>query len=231
MNASVHDVGALSKHFRGEITMIAEAAPSEPARQDELSLPFMAKLALNYLRGNPDPKRGYECKFSLGPLGIPSHVPLLPPNRYGYDPIVLGDTECRMDMQYAHMREMAGEPLAEAVELGVRQRIVSYRHADNLVWLNPAAWVDPADVTLRRGDATAAIAWSGPADAYVVCPSAPPGERLTLRWPVPRFAQTFVPQSVPNRQEKLTVQWLGNQVLGVEPRGKYLPMFGTEAKR
>jgi formamidopyrimidine-DNA glycosylase len=48
---------------------------------------------------------------------------------------------------------------------------------------------------------------------------------------VPRFAQTFVPQSVPNRQEKLTVQWLGNQVLGVEPRGKYLPMFATEAKR
>jgi hypothetical protein len=610
MDASV---GTLSKHFRGEITMIAEGAPSEPARQDELSLPVMAKLALNYLRGNPDPKRGYECKFSLGPLGIPAHVPLLPPNRYGYDPIALGDTECRMDMQYAHMREMAGEPLAEAVELGVRQRIVSYRHADNLVWLNPAAWVgplqspsaiealkhewafswptgkllfslseefhrtgtpslrddcramfvalrqlasrdaqgraflpcgaspcrdgawlsladaginsgwgaelshgypfiseplvrywectgdaealelarsfaeghiagsqpdmgeqridadtgafrrhvhlhtheiwgvahlgavtgeqryldwaerayrfvlthgtdygwypeyipqheyrteicvvgdmtsiaanlarggrpefwdhvertvrnmlrkaqfaltpafvalfreihrerpvgevhaaldelgkleggfaaqpgfdewvsfpdnpklgdpglyangiqmmgccppegmrglweawrgtveerpegvfvnlafsrqhpavsvtayepgngrldvqarkggayfirppswvDPAAVTLRRGDATAPIEWGGPANAYVVCPAVQLGERLTLRWPVPRFAQTFVPQSVPNRQEKLTVQWLGNQVLGVEPRGKYLPMFATEAKR
>jgi hypothetical protein len=48
MDAGVYDVGALSKHFRGEITMIAEAAPSEPARQDELSLPVMAKLALNY---------------------------------------------------------------------------------------------------------------------------------------------------------------------------------------
>lgn len=614
MDKRVRGVDALSKHFRGEINMIGEAAPSEPARQDELSLSGMAKLALNYLRGNPDPKRGYECKFSLGPLGIPAHVPLLPPNKYGYDPIALGDTDCRMDWQYPHMREMAGEPQADDVERGVRRRILGYRHADdNLVWMNPAAWVgplnspsaiealkhewaftwasgkllfslaeefqrsgdpklqaecralflaiqglasrdaegraflpygaspwrqgewlhlhdasldqgwgaqlshgypfvtaplvrywectgdrealdlarafaeghlagiqpdmgdqridprtgafqrhvhlhtheiwgvahlgaatgertyldwaeraygfvltqgtdygwypefipqsgyrteicvvgdmtsiaanlarggrpefwdhvertvrnmlrksqfaltpafvalfrevhgerpvgevnaalaelrkieggfaaqpgfddwvsypdnpklgapglyangiqmmgccppegmrglweawrgtveerpegvfinlafsrqhpaarvtayepgngrldvqarkggayfirppawvDPADVTLRRGDATAAIEWGGPANAYAVCPAAQPGEMLTLRWPVPRFAQTFVPQSVPNRQETLTVQWLGNEVLGVEPRGRYLPMFGTEAKR
>ena len=103
----------------------------------------MAKSALNYLRGNPDPSRNYECKFSLGPLGIPSHVPFLPPNKYAYDPIALGDTDCRMDWQYSHMREMAGEPEAEAVERGVRQRIRSYRRADHLVWMNPAAWVGP----------------------------------------------------------------------------------------
>ena len=133
----------LRRQFRGEITGLSLAAPAEKPAPDDLDLPAMAASALNYLRGNPDPARNCECKFSLGPLGIPAHVPLLPPNQYGYDPIALGDTECRMDMQYSHMREMAGEPQAEAVELGVRQRIVSYRHADNLVWLNPAAWVGP----------------------------------------------------------------------------------------
>ena len=134
---------ALSSQFRGEITVVNAAAKQSPARPDDLSLAAMAKSALNYLRGNPDPSRNYECKFSLGPLGIPSHVPFLPPNKYAYDPIALGDTDCRMDWQYSHMREMAGEPEAEAVERGVRQRIRSYRRADHLVWMNPAAWVGP----------------------------------------------------------------------------------------
>jgi hypothetical protein len=40
-----------------------------------------------------------------------------------------------------------------------------------------------------------------------------------------------VPQSVPGRSEKLTAHWCGNQVLGVEPRGTYLPMFGDGAPR
>ena len=133
----------LQQHFRGEIRAGAAVQSAAAAQGDDLDLRRMAVSALNYLRGNPDPGRNCECKFSLGPLGIPAHVPLLPPNRYGYDPIALGDTECRMDMQYAHMREMAGETQAEAVELGVRQRIISYRRADNLVWLNPAAWVGP----------------------------------------------------------------------------------------
>jgi len=93
-------------------------------------------------------------------------------------------------------------------------------------FLRPPAWVDPAGVTLRRGGAVAAIEWGGPADAYVVCRAMQPGDMLTLGWAVPRFTQCFEPQAVSGRKEQLTVQWLGNQVLGVEPRGKYLTMFG-----
>ncbi len=80
----------------------------------------MAKAALNYLRGNPEPRRDYECRFSLGLLGIPNTVPLLPSNRWGFDPVSLGDTDCRMEWQYAHMREMSGQKEADAVERGVR---------------------------------------------------------------------------------------------------------------
>ena len=133
------------RHYRGEISDFAICPPMTAPAADDLDLRAMAAAALNYLRGNPDPERNYECKFSLGPLGIPAHVPLLPPNKYGCDPIALGDTDCRMDWQYPHMREMAGEPAPEGVEHGVRRRIRSYRRADSLAWLNPAAWVGPID--------------------------------------------------------------------------------------
>ncbi|MFA5203382.1 MAG: hypothetical protein WC708_03160 [Lentisphaeria bacterium] len=134
-------ISLLSQSFRGELAVARVSAGGTVPQPDPLSLPAMAAAALNYLRGNPDPARGCECKFSLGPLGIPAHLPLLAPNRYGFDPIALGDTDCRMDWQYPHMRAMAGEPLADPVERGVRQRILGYRRADHLVWMNPAAWV------------------------------------------------------------------------------------------
>jgi len=136
----------VDRHYRGEIRDLQWLPPqvAKPAPAD-LSLPAMAASALNYLRGNPDPVRNYECKFSLGPLGIPAQVPLLPSNKYGFDPIALGDTDCRMDWQYPHMRAMAGEPQADAVEIGVRRRIQSYRHADGLLWMNPAAWAGTLD--------------------------------------------------------------------------------------
>ncbi len=131
----------IGNQYRGEIQNLQWQPPAATPAPDDCSLPAMATLALNYLRGNPDPARNCECKFSLGPLGIPSHVPLLPPNQYGYDPIALGDTDCRMDWQYAHMREMAGGVPAEEIERGVRRRIRSYQREGGLLWMNPAAWV------------------------------------------------------------------------------------------
>ena len=134
-------IAGIGRQYRGNITSLAWLPPSATPTVDDLSLSTLAAAALNYLRGNPDPARNCECKFSLGPLGIPAHVPLLPPNQYGYDPIALGDTDCRMDWQYSHMREMAGGLTADPIERGVRQRILGYRRVDNLVWMNPAAWV------------------------------------------------------------------------------------------
>jgi hypothetical protein len=101
----------------------------------------MAKAGLNYLRGNPDPQRNYECRFSLYPLSIPVCVPYVKSNKYGFDPISLGDTDSRMDWQYPHMREIVGEPAADPVELGVRRRILSYQRADGACYINPAAYV------------------------------------------------------------------------------------------
>ena len=92
-------------------------------------------------------------------------------------------------------------------------------------FLRPPAWAERSSVEVRRGGAVVAGAWGGPQDAYVVCRAVKPGERLGLRWAVPRFAQTFVPRSVPGRNEPVTVTWTGNTVTRVSPAGRYLPMY------
>lgn len=100
-------------------------------------------------------------------------------------------------------------------------------HGHVLVWhIELPAWVFEPPVTLHRNDALREIEWGGPANAYAVCEAVRPGERLTLRWPAPRFTQVFLPQSVPGRDQSVTVEWLGNTVQHVSPKGQYLPMFG-----
>lgn len=138
----------LSDHFRGTLNDVTQLHSKDKGRPDDLDLSQMARQAMNYLRGNPDPNRDYECKFSLGPLGIPCHVPMVESNEYGFDPVSLGDTDVRMDWQYPHMREMIGETAPDPVELGVRKRVLSYEKSDHFAWINPAAYVgEPVEGT------------------------------------------------------------------------------------
>jgi hypothetical protein len=128
--------------FRGDLSDVRILPPNPEPRPDTVDLQAMARAALNYLRGNPDPARGYECKFALGPLGIPAHVPISPPNEYGFDVVSLGDTDARMNTQFAHMREMAGDAAGpDPVQDGLRQRLCRYRRADHLCWTNPGACI------------------------------------------------------------------------------------------
>jgi len=132
----------LNQHFRGELRDLRPVEPAASPEPDGLDLAAMARAALNYLRGNPDPARAYECRFALGPLGIPCHVPISPPNEYGFDVVSLGDTDARMAMQFAHMREMAGDAAGpDPVQEGVLRRLVGYRRADGLCWTNPGACI------------------------------------------------------------------------------------------
>jgi len=131
----------LSPYFRGDISQLRAVAPQGRPQVDDLDLSAMARSALNYLRGNPEAGREYECKFSLGPLGIPCHHPeWVPPNEYGYDPIAIADTDCRMYLQYPHMRQVAEESSADDVEFGVTRRVLGYLRDDGLAWANPASW-------------------------------------------------------------------------------------------
>ncbi len=131
----------LSDHFRGDILDLRMVDSSPSPQRDDVDMVAMARAGLNYLRGNPDPARGYECKFALGPLGIPCHVPISPPNKQGYNVVSLGDTDARMDNQYSRMREMVGEADACEVERGVRARLMSYLRDDGFSWVNPGACI------------------------------------------------------------------------------------------
>lgn len=153
----------LRSSFRGQISRVRIATRQVPGLLDPLNLSHMARLALNYLRGNPDPTRDYECKFTLGPLGIPCHCPEgTGPGPHAYDPISLGDTDCRMYWQYANMRRMAGgEPLPCPVETGVRDRVMGYLREDGYAWINPAAYVGHSVDGLWIGTwTTAKLLWS-----------------------------------------------------------------------
>lgn len=135
------DESLLRSQFLSDVVTAAPAERPSRVEGDDVDLAEMARGALNYLRGNPDPARDYECKFELGPLGIPCHLPLsVPPNQYGYDPISLGDTDCRMYSQWVHMREMAGVGEPDEVEQGVTRRVLGYLGEQDFAWLNPAAW-------------------------------------------------------------------------------------------
>jgi hypothetical protein len=132
----------LRSQFRGRLSELQIAAKPAKTRTDDLDLKSMARSALNYLRGNPLPDHNYDCRFSIGPLGIPNTVPLVPSDRSGFDPIACGDADCRIDWQFPHMREMAGQQEPELVELGVRARVRRYQHADDhLCWINPECYI------------------------------------------------------------------------------------------
>jgi len=97
--------------------------------------------------------------------------------------------------------------------------------------LRPPDWAARDAVKLTRNGAEQRVEWGGPDKAYVVCPDARFGDVYRLAWPVPAFRQTFVPTSVEGRGDPLTFDWVGNQVVKVEPCGRHLVMFGNGSGR
>jgi hypothetical protein len=157
----------LGEHFRGSLTVSDERAAREKGLPDPLDLIAMARAGLNYLRGNPEPARHHECKFALGPLGIPCHYPeWVRPNEYGYDPISLGDTDSRMEWQYRHMRLIAGETDACPVERAVRERVLGYLRDDGFTWINPSAYTGRPEKGYYVGTWTTAKALVTLTDIY-----------------------------------------------------------------
>jgi len=73
--------------------------------------------------------------FQIKPLGCP-------PAPHGHDPIVPGDTDCRMDWEYIFMREMSGSREGLEVERGVRKRVLDYVRDDGLAWVPPGHYME-----------------------------------------------------------------------------------------
>jgi hypothetical protein len=105
-----------------------------PASTD-ISLSKMAGHAMNYLINNPRKQLNYEPVFQIWPLSVP-------PAPVGHDPIVPGDTDCRMDWEFIYMREMSGSNDGRDVERGLRNRVVGYVREDGLAWVPPGHYME-----------------------------------------------------------------------------------------
>lgn len=110
----------------------------------------MARWNMRYLLNNPQPERGYECRFSISPLDCPPA-----PRNHEHDPVAVGDTESRMELEFVYMREMTGDAAGAEVEEGIRSRLLSYLRDDGLCWCSPRCLGKVGD-----GIAPAAMSWT-----------------------------------------------------------------------
>jgi hypothetical protein len=69
----------------------------------------------------------------------PLHVP---PTPEGHDPIVPGDTDCRMDWEFMYMREICASKDGTEVQKGLRARVLGYLAADGLAWVPPGHYME-----------------------------------------------------------------------------------------
>ena len=132
----LHFVPALAS-FSGEADDLCVQewlSPGEPTGVDRGSpdLVGMARWAMHYLVCNPQKRRGYECRFGIRPLSYPPA-----PGDEDHDPVSPGDTEARMELELVYMREMSGLTVGQAVEEGIRSRLLSYIREDGLCWCSP----------------------------------------------------------------------------------------------
>ncbi|MEW6752068.1 MAG: hypothetical protein AB1505_13975 [Candidatus Latescibacterota bacterium] len=98
----------------------------------------MARWAMRYLVHNPQAPRGHECRFGISPLALPPA-----PADDAHDPVSPGDTESRMELEYAYMRDVSGITAGQHVEGAIRARLVSYVREDGLCWCSPYCLGEP----------------------------------------------------------------------------------------
>jgi hypothetical protein len=130
------------------VSLLAQASPSK-----DLDLAAMAGKAMNYLARNPRKELNYEPVFQIKPLACP-------PAPHGHDPIVPGDTDCRMDWEYIFMREMSGSREGLDVERGLRQRILGYVRDDGLAWVPPGHYMEGEVYAGAKPEGEVASTWA-----------------------------------------------------------------------
>jgi hypothetical protein len=96
-----------------------------------------------------------------------------------------------------------------------RVTVVVKRAAD--FYLRPPSWAPRGQVRAFVNGQPVEPQWQG---AHVVFPAAQAGTELTITYPLVDFRQHL---KVAGKQ--YTYHWLGNTVVGVEPRGQFLPIF------
>jgi len=109
----------------------------------------------------------------------------------------------------------------------------------NDFWIRPPSWVPRNKVEALRDGKHVEPCWGSSAFDYVAFPDAKVAEKLELTWPLIRFKQRITQFHMENSEEEIcrlvpgetyTFHWTGSTVTGVEPQGKWLPIYGKNNK-
>lgn len=93
-------------------------------------------------------------------------------------------------------------------------------------YLRPPAWAPRHRVKAFRNGQSIPVRREG---AYVTFDQAKSSEELTITYPLPHFLQHL---TIPGREgivAKYTLEWLGNTVVDIEPKGQHLPLYQNRA--
>ena len=148
ITGKVSDVKFTGTVPESAVSLLAQSAPSK-----DVDLVAMAGKAMNYLTHNPRKALNYEPVFQIKPLACP-------PAPHGHDPIVPGDTDCRMDWEYIFMREMSGSREGLDVERGLRQRVLGYVRDDGLAWVPPGHYMEGEVYAGAKPEGEVASTWA-----------------------------------------------------------------------
>ena len=130
-------------------------------------------------------------------------------------------------------RDCAAAKVESEVPRAGQLTVTAKRTADYL--LRPPGWAPRGEVKARRGGVPVDVEWAGPAKAYVRFASVRPGETLHLSWPLVHFRQRASEvrlEGTPTCEGRFeegpsyTFEWVGSVVKSVEPRGRWLPIYG-----
>jgi hypothetical protein len=133
--------------------------------------------------------------------------------------IVSGKDGIRINMSFAHDSKEA-EVLSYLPDVG-RMRVKS--KVSNKYWLRPPSWVQKDKVKTYLNGKEQPLEW---VDSYVYLKDVKKGAVIDLVYPLVSFIQKQVVKNAEGEPDRnITVSWLGNTVVKLEPTGKQLPTY------
>jgi len=100
---------------------------------------------------------------------------------------------------------------------------------DGDFFLRPPAWAPRDKVRVLRNGKSVPVQWQKQ-KSYVKFSGVKKDEKLSITYPMLSFTQK-ISVGMDENERSFTVRWLGNTVVDIEPKGKYLPIFtGSNSK-
>ena len=121
-----------------------------------------------------------------------------------------------MNINHKAASVVAGNPESGMMDITVKK--------SGNFFIRTPSWIEHNEALLSVNGNKKTIEWSGLQSSYIKI-AVTNGDNIKVLWPVPVFTQTYQPTSIPNKKYTLSINWTGNKVNSISPKGEYLPMF------